>query len=359
MSNKSCIRAALFAALFVLFAVPCAFAKQGVIKGRVMNGGDPVAGASVCAYDDPAGLFTGDSVAGGPVVSDAEGRFEIELKRGYYYMAAVKRADGKLGRPGPGEMYSFYGGNPIASDPARPAEITLNMVVKPPAQDDKKVDGDHGGVEGIVTFDGKPLDGVRITVYLDDTDSFRGMGYYMSPPTGVDGSFKLRMSEGTYYVVARKRSDGGMAGPLKEGDYFGYLDINPVEVRKGVLYQVELPVVQKVERAAPGGHDKTLVKGVIRDAEGNPVPFAYACLYKNPEMMDRPAFVSKPTGPDGAFIVEIPLGGTFYLAARDTIGGPVEPGQLYGRYNGNPEHSFTVETGTTVEGFEIMVEPTE
>jgi len=329
-----------------------------MVKGRVMHGGEPVEGAKVYAYQHPDALFSSEPSAT-PEISDAEGYFTMELPKGYHYITALKKCAGKKETPEPGDMFSFYGGNPVAIDPARPVDITLNMVVKSPDIEDKKAGEEPGGMDGTVTFEGKPLDGVRIYVYLDDNDNFRGMGYYMSPPTGVDGSFKLKMAEGTYYILARKRADGGMAGPLKEGDYFGYLDINPVVVHKGVVRQVELPVVRKVERAEPGGHGKTLVKGIIKDAEGNPAPFVYACLYKRPEMMDRPAFLSKPTGPDGEFTVEIPLGGTYYLAARDTIGSPVEPGQLYGRYNGNPDHSVTVETGTTADGLELVVEKTE
>lgn len=351
---------ALLASIIILSTAPpfSLAAPKGMVKGRVMHGGDPVAGVNVYAYAHPDGLFVNEPSAT-PEVSDEAGYFTMELPKGNHYIAALKKGAGSKGSLEPGDMYSFYGGNPVAIDIARPVDITLNMVVKGPAVEGRDTGGEHGGVDGVVTFEGKPLDGVTLYVYLDDKDSFRGMGYYMSPPTGVDGAFHLKMSEGTYYVLARKRMKGGVAGPLKEGDYFGWLDINPVVVHKGVMEQAELPMVRKVERAEPGGQGKTLVTGVIKDAEGNPVPFVYACLYKNPEMMDRPAFLSAPTGPDGSFKVELPLGGTFYLAARDKIGGPVEPGQMYGKYNGNPEHSVVVDTGGTVDGLEIKVELVE
>jgi len=348
---------AFIAVAFIILLPVSAPAATGVINGKVTHGGDPVPYAWVYAAGDPKGMFEAPAETD-YVVTDEEGRFTLTLPKGYYYVAAVmkNRQDVVLA---PGDWYSFYGGNPVAVDPARPASLTLNMVEKQPVAEDKTGGDEPGGVEGTITFDGAPLDGTVLYVYLDANDSFRGMGYYMSPPTGVDGTFKLRMNEGTYYILARKRMKGGVAGPLREGDYFGYLDINPVVVHKGVVQVVDLPMVRKVERAAPGGQGRTLLQGTIKDAEGNPVPFVYACVYKNPAMTDRPAFLSKPSGPDGAFTVELPLGGTFYLAARDTIGGPVEPGQLYGRYNGNPEHQVDVETGKTLTGLDIVVEKTE
>ncbi|HLB25327.1 MAG TPA: hypothetical protein VJM83_03240 [Nitrospirota bacterium] len=321
----------------------------------------PLEGALVLAYTEPAGAFV-KKPAFPPVVSDASGNFSLELPKGQYFLAAMKKkTSGVPDSLEPGDLYSFYGGNPITVDPARKAKLTLNMVPKPmPMPMPETPSGeDKGGVEGAATFDGQPMDGVVLFVYLDANDGFRGMGYYMSPPTGVSGSFKFRMNEGTYYIVARKRMNGELAGPLKDGDYFGYLDTNPVVVRKGRIAHVEIPMMKKIERAAPGGQGMTLVTGVIKDAAGNPAPGMYACLYKSEGMTDRPACLSRPTGPDGMFRLEVPLGGKYYLGARSLIGGPLEPGQYWGRFTGTPDHSVTVETGRTVEGLEIKVERIE
>lgn len=348
--------------LFLLIASPiCANAATGKVAGKVVYQTKPVEGASVYAYKEPSALFA-KIPDGGPVMTGPDGTFEMELPKGRYYVAARKKGPGILEILEPGDYYSFYGGNPVEVEVARPAEVILSLVEKPPVQPDTPVDsekGGRGGLGGVVTLDGEPIDGAVINVYLDPNEGFRGMGYYMSPPTGVDGRFRLKMEEGTYYVVARKRLSGNVAGPLQEGDYFGYLDTNPYVARKGVLAHVTIPMVKKTSDVSAGGHGKTLVRGVVRDVEGNPVPNAYACLYKEPEMLNRPAYVSKPTGPDGAFSVEAPVGGRYYLGARDTIGGPVEPGQLWGRYNGSEDHSVKVDTGGTVEGLTVTVEKVE
>ena len=339
-------------------ALPAMAEQTGRVEGRVMYKEQPVEGAGVYAYREPESLFAKPPVVR-PAVSDASGRFVLELPRGKYFLAATKKGTGTKEVIEAGDYYSFYGGNPVDVDPKRPAKLTLNLAVKPAPQEDTASDGERSGVEGVVAVNGEPLDGAVLFVYLDANDYFRGLGYYMSPPTGVNGSFKLRLPEGTYYIIARKRMGGGVAGPLKEGDFFGYLDTNPVVVRKGLIKHVTLPMVRKVEKGTPGAQGRTAVEGVIVDPSGKPVQGAYACLYKKSEMVDRPAHVSAPTGPDGKFAVELPLGGTFYVGARSVIGSPIEPGQLWGRYSGNPEHSVTVETGEVVKGLEVKVDKVE
>jgi hypothetical protein len=50
-------------------------------------------------------------------------------------------------------------------------------------------------------------------------------------------------------------------------------------------------------------------------------------------MSERPKYVSEKTGPDGRYLIYLPAGGTYYLAARDKFGGPPKLGDLYGRYD--------------------------
>ncbi len=43
--------------------------------------------------------------------------------------------------------------------------------------------------------------------------------------------------------------------------------------------------------------------------------------------------MSERTGPDGRYVVFLPKGGTYYLAARNRFGGPPRIGDLYGRFD--------------------------
>ncbi len=340
-----------------LLAFPAASpaAQTGYVTGRVMFHAKPMPGATVTAYTDPAQLFKQPSAP--PVTSGHDGRFKMKLPRGPFYLAAMKKLTGPGGKPAHGDLYAFYGGNPVIIDPFRTAKITINLMVKPKDRETTACkEKGKGGIEGTVTLDGKPLDGVTLYIYLDSDSSFRGLGYYMSPPTGVDGRFKMRMNEGTYYLVARKRMNREVTGPLRVGDYYGYLDINPLVVHKGKVLHVEFPVMMKVEKAAPGGQGFTIVSGTIKDKNGKPLKGMYACLYKKDTMTNRPAIVSEKTGADGVFRLEVPFSGKYYLGARSVLGKPVDDGQYWGRYDGNPDHSVVIVAGKTVGGLDVTAD---
>ncbi len=350
---------------FFVFPVASSAAQTGYVTGRVMFHAKPMPGATVTAYSDPVQLFKQPSAP--PVTSGPDGRFKMKLPRGSFYLAAMEKLTGSnknpdarpaaAWRPAPGDLYAFYGGNPVIIDPLKAAKITINLMVKPKDQEPTACkEKGKGGIEGTVTLDGKPLDGVTIYIYLDSDSSFRGLGYYMSPPTGVDGRFKMRMNEGTYYLVARKRMNREVTGPLSVGDYYGYLDINPLVVHKGKVLHVEFPVMMKVEKAAPGGQGFTVVSGTIKDKNGKPLKGMYACLYKKDTMTNRPAIVSGKTGADGVFRLEVPFSGKYYLGARSVLGKPVDNGQYWGRYDGNPDHSVVIVAGKTVGGLDITAD---
>jgi hypothetical protein len=78
---------------------------------------------------------------------------------------------------------------------------------------------------------------------------------------------------------------------------------------------------------------QTILSGHILDSEGRPVEGARVHVYDHVQMSERPKFVSEKTGPDGRYLIHLPEGGTYYLAARDKFGGPPKIGDLYGRYD--------------------------
>jgi hypothetical protein len=55
-------------------------------------------------------------------------------------------------------------------------------------------------------------------------------------------------------------------------------------------------------------------------------------------------------------VLSFPKGGTYYLSARSELGGTPAPGELYGRYQGSPNHSLRVRTGKALEDIDIFVE---
>lgn len=316
------------------------------VAGKVSNHQEPAAGIRVSAYP----VESPSLAEAAPFVSPptaADGRFRLELPAGEYYFLA--RGEG---------LFSFYGRNPVAVAPPGVTEMNLGLVAEaaPPAAAEPFV---ATGVTGIVLHDGRPLAGATVYVYTDLGSRLKGMGYVMAGPTGADGAFEAALPAGTYYLLARQRQGSGSVGPLRAGDFIGYHAGNPLSVREGEVARIAIPmfeVPEKVEQMAESLFGATAVHGRILDRSGQPVPGVRAVLYSDPRMLDRPQFVSQPSGADGAYVLSFPFGGTYYPAARDTLGGAPGPGDLYGTYDGSPDHSLRLGTGEAARGIDIVVE---
>ena len=130
-------------------------------------------------------------------------------------------------------------------------------------------------------------------------------------------------------------------------------------MKKWIL-AVVLPVVavpDKVARHAATMFGQTRISGTIFDREGKPLAGLRALLYTDEAMLNRPLYVSAPTGPDGTFQLSFPDGGAYYLAARSSLGGTPVPGELYGRYQAdNQQPRLKIETGASLADLRIVVE---
>jgi hypothetical protein len=189
-----------------------------------------------------------------------------------------------------------------------------------------------GGVSGTVYA---PVEGVYIYVYKKGADPY-GPAYVILPsPTREDGTFSVVLAPGEYTVVARRRANLENSGPLSEGD----LRSAPVTIRVGEDGRVPLTLLMsakadgKVKVFQPPKDWSTAIAGIVLDPDGNPVDGARVHVYTYVQMSERPKYVSERTGPDGTYIVYLPKGGTYYLAARNRFGGPPRIGDLYGRYD--------------------------
>ncbi len=330
--------------LFVLFLPMSVFAAN--LSGKTMILDEAAAGIEVFAY--PANALTFSEPPPYASVKTAEGGlFNIELPEGQYYLMA--KGEGR---------FAYYGRNPIAVPETGLQNVNLLMEPDnlPAPQPEGLVET---GVAGIVTNNGQPVSGAIVMVYTDLSSQLKGLGLGMSSPTGEDGTFEFPLQEGRYYLVVRVRASGKFAGPLMAGDLFGYLPGNPLVVKDGQVASVHIPVIsvpEKVERYAASLFGNTSIRGRILDASGHPVAGLQALLYDDPMMLNRPLYVSQKTGPDGTFVLSFPNGGMYYLAARNELGGTPAPGELYGRYQGSPDHSVRIRTGKTLNDVEIKVE---
>ncbi|PNU20538.1 hypothetical protein C2E25_06585 [Geothermobacter hydrogeniphilus] len=202
-----------------------------------------------------------------------------------------------------------------------------------------------------------PLEGAYLYIYQKGMDLY-GPAMTVSRPTGPDGSFELSLPPGDYIAVARKRKNGEAAGPVRAGDYkSGFINLtaagNPIELT--VAAPVKIGDERRLTSALP--ESGTGISGMIRDADGKPVEGARIHVYDHVQMSERPKYVSEKTGPDGHYLIYLPSGGTYYLAARDKFGGPPQIGDLYGRYDqGTIEPSaVVVRDGEILKNIDITV----
>ena len=221
---------------------------------------------------------------------------------------------------------------------------------------DRAGGGPTGVVQGTVYA---PAEGVFLYVYKPGVDPYGPAFVILPAPTRPDGAFTLDLPPGEYTIVARRRSNQENSGPLEGGD----LRSEPVTVR--VDGRKKTPLTLLMERKGdaetlafqPPPEWSTAVSGVVRDADGRPVEGARVHVYTYVQMSERPKYVSERTGPDGKYVIFLPKGGTYYLAARNRFGGPPRIGDLYGRYDeGSIDPTgLVVKEGTRRENVDITV----
>jgi hypothetical protein len=344
-------------------AKPAARLPNTGFEGRVVSDSQVIAGATVYAYNSFADLVAMKPIAASALTAD-DGTWKLDLPVGRYYLAAKKRQAGPGDGPiAVGDYFAFQGSNPITVVPGTYTHVGFSMVkldAKPTYTD--STDTGSGSLAGVVSYGGAPLDGANVILYLDGNNDFRGMGYSASPPTGKDGIFRVDfLPESDYFVIVRKRANGKGAGPLTDGDFFGYYVANPVPVKAGKVARINLGVVNK---AGEIGKDDSLfrdtgthITGRILDKNGKPIKGVYAFAYMDKVMAHkRPEYISRAVDENGKYVLNLAQGGVFYIGSRSDYGDTPGMGEWYGRYEGTGDHSVKVKTGEVLEGVDITVE---
>jgi hypothetical protein len=217
------------------------------------------------------------------------------------------------------------------------------------------------GVRGTLTHAGRPLAGATVYAYRRQSANFLGPADFASAPSGRDGSYVLDLVEGSYWLVARRRASGSDAGPLLPGDLQRVHPGNPVTVVPGAFTVVDLELEQMrdllLSRAGPRGPTDTGIRGRITDAAGAPVAWVFAFAYAGEDMRRVPDFTSALTGEDGRYEIHLPAGGRYRVGARAHIREKPAPGELFGLYEGSPDHAVEVATGAFAEGVDVVLRP--
>ena len=336
------------------------------IRGKVLFEGKPAADVRLHVYLDAGTHFKGPGYASfGPTAAD--GRFSLSLKPGRYYLVGKQaRGDSKEAEPGPGELFGYYGGNPVKVSAAAAGEVNLQVVRREPLTITKG-GGPNATIAGVLVGPRGPEESATLFAYPDATSDFRGpdltgpLGSLLGG-TGPDGRFSLELPPGTYFLTAAKRKAGTALGPLQAGDLFGFFDGNPLRLQEGQKASVTIRLTEKLrqqESAAALAPGTTGIRGRIIDPTGRPVPGVFAFATTDPNLIGAmPPYHSRPVGPDGSFFIELP-GGTFFVGARTGFGGPPQPGQWQGMLGDANIRAITVERGKLVDGVDITVRVVE
>ncbi len=213
---------------------------------------------------------------------------------------------------------------------------------------------DLGRISGTIVA---PLEATTLNVYQKGMDLY-GPTFASSQLTDAEGHFELALPPGEYIVVARKRKNGELSGPVLAGDNRSdFINLTVTGDQEGLTIVAPPKVGDSRRLTADVQTSQTGLSGLILDSDGNPVEAARVHVYDHVQMSERPKFVSEKTAPDGSYLIFLPKGGTYYLAARDKFGGPPKLGDLYGRYDmGTIEPSaVVVEDGKILENVDITV----
>lgn len=323
---------------------------SGTITGRVVLGDAPLAGMRIEAH---GGLDFSAPPLAVSAPTEEDGAFRLELPDGLYALFA---------RDAGNRYFAFCGRNPVAVSGVPVWAGLQGVPVDPPifaAYDDEY----SAAIEGKILFEGRPLAGAYVSLYLDAAEDLKGQGYRLSLPTGSDGSFVFDgLPESGYFLAARKRQGGGRVGPVLEGDYLAVYPGNPLQARAGKTVRVQLTAVRKVRDEAQSEvferRSGPRVSGRVSDGKGAAVSGVHVFAYTDRVIgHQRPASLSPATGSDGLFTLTLKEPGTYYLGARERYGDSPAPGELFGMYDESADHGLAVGAGAALEGINITVEP--
>jgi hypothetical protein len=135
------------------------------------------------------------------------------------------------------------------------------------------------------------------------------------------------------------------------------IEVHPDDYAAVGLLELRLvdPEVLEAVSTRPPETD-TAVAGRVVDSRGEPAAGLRVLGFTDPRMAGKPLALSPPSGPDGAFRLDLPGGERYFLGARSRLGGPAEPGEKVGTYRGEDGSGVKLETGERIDGLEIVVE---
>jgi hypothetical protein len=228
------------------------------------------------------------------------------------------------------------------------------------------------GIKGriVLKTTGEPVHKCYVYAYVGKIETraaqlgIIGITDWVSHGSAQDGTFKLDLPPGEYYIGARKRANGMNYGPLLKGDWYDHhYAKKAISIRKGRYSEYDFELIKLEEPMFFQGltaTDKvtdTGVKGKMLDENGEHVPGTFVMGYVDDDMQRAPDFASTLTDDEGNYTLYLPKGGQYWLAGRFYAMKMPQPKEPFARYEGSSDHSVMVEKGQFLEGIDLVLRP--
>ncbi len=238
--------------------------------------------------------------------TDKEGKARFDLQEGRYFIVAEKELKD-------GFLFGYYGLNPLSVREPQTINVILVRYDKGYLKEIKEKK-----IEGIVHYDGKPLEDVGVYLYLDLSSELKGPPYLYAI-TDEKGYFSLDISEGSYYLIFRKRQTPTF-GPPSSGDFVGFFPKFPIIInKKGLKIRANLFMIPE-KRELSKNKNLFEIKGKVISKNGMPLERYYVGLYDNRELLGKPAYVSNPTDKEGSFYIYVKERANYFIGIRSKLG---------------------------------------
>lgn len=187
--------------------------------------------------------------------------------------------------------------------------------------------------------------------------------------TDNKGRFSLDLPEGAYYLSTRKKTAGDTPGPPQDGDLYGLSRNKNGTTIKYVVESgktTDIGILRRAtvykSRSSKNTGDKSATSGItaitgrITASDGLPIAGAVVQVYASPENQGKPIYVSKRSGKDGKYLVQVDQEGIYYLIVRSGYGaGRPQTGEMHGTYGGEIAQPVTVRKLIETKGIDIQV----
>lgn len=314
---------ALILLLLGFMLIPTSLLADSGVKGRVAWRGELVPGVIVRAYRS-IDAIAADQVVAESAPTDQDGIYRLELPAGRYYLTARNFT----AVPSPGDFFCYYSGAPIVVNAQSFRQVGFNLIRIP--EEESAKESKRSGVWGEISYQGQPLERTYLYVYKKTDSNFKGPAWFIQPVE--KGRFRMSLPPGDYWLLARKRQKGGQYGPIEIGDYFNFYYGNPVHIEKNELKNIQLETITRLSMLEEDPDAIfTGITGSVVGPDGKAAAGLRVFAYRSATMTGIPAYISAASDKDGNFILPIPEIGTYWLLAREVIGGPAASGELYGR----------------------------